>query len=122
MPRIIPEWCGRNDNSLIPPRVLLRIFLRFDGRCQCGCDLKIITGQKWQADHKVALINGGEHREMNLQPLLVEHHRNKTRADVAEKARTYKRRLKHAGIKTKRPGFRGWRKFNGDLVYATSKK
>lgn len=97
--RAVPDWVGKSPDAAIPPRVKLRVFLRFDCRCQCGCNRIIAPGELWQCDHKEALINGGRHEETNLQPILVEHHKNKTKADVAEKAKTYRRRAKHVGIR-----------------------
>lgn len=97
--RAVPEWIGSHPDAKIPPRVLLRVFLRFDGRCQCGCKRKIGTGEAWQADHRIALVNNGPHSESNLQPVLVEHHKNKTADDVAEKSKTARKRMKHYGIK-----------------------
>lgn len=102
MTRAIAElWVGKTDDSQAPARVRLRIFVRYDGRCGC-CLRKIRPGEKWQLDHVDALINGGRNDESNLQPLLVEHHRNKTRADVAQKATTYRKRSKHIGIKPRK--------------------
>jgi 5-methylcytosine-specific restriction endonuclease McrA len=92
-------WFGATDDAKAPPRVHLRVFVKFDGKCQCGCNRKIAPGEAWQLDHVVALINGGSNSEGNLQPLLTEHHKNKTRVDVAEKAKTYAKRSKHLGIK-----------------------
>ena len=122
MPRTIPEWIGKTDDSPIPNRVRLRVFLRFGGICQCGCNTAIRTGQKWQCDHKLALVNGGAHSEANLWPMLVEHHRNKTQTDVAAKALTYRKRKAHLGLKRARkplPGSRasGWKKkMDGTVV------
>ena len=53
-----------------------------------------------QADHIVALVNGGENRERNLRCLCSWCHKNKTADDVAEKAKTAAVRKKHLGIKT----------------------
>ena len=92
------RWRGKTDDTKAPPRVCLRIFLRHDGRCSC-CNRRIGPTEQWQLDHIVALINGGENRETNLQPLLTEHHRTKTRKDIAEKALSYRKRVKHLGIK-----------------------
>lgn len=115
MTRSVQEWVGRTDDVSIPARVRLRVFLRFDGRCQCGCNRPIRPGDGWVVDHVVALVNGGQHRESNMQPLLVEHHKNKTKADLAEKSRTYKRRKSHVGLRKAKhliPGSKGtpWKK------------
>lgn len=124
MPRSLPEWIGTSPDSPIPPRVRLRIFERFEGRCQCGCNRKIMVGERWDCEDEIAIINGGERRESNLRPFLTEHHKSKTRQDVAIKSKTYRTRAKHLGIK-KRSSFRGWpcgrdsqfkRKITGEVV------
>jgi 5-methylcytosine-specific restriction endonuclease McrA len=98
----VPEWVGRTDDSAVPPRVRDRIFKRYDGRCQCGCNRPIRPGEAWDAEDTIAIINGGERRENNLKPWLVEHHKKKTAADVAEKSKVYRKRSKHIGIKTRK--------------------
>ena len=117
MSREVSEWVGKSDDHRAPPRVHLRLFLKADGRCQCGCGIKIAPGDQWQLDHIVALINGGENREGNLQPLLTEHHRAKTRQDIAEKALTYRKRAKHIGIKKRGRTIPG-KRFNGEPIPA----
>lgn len=117
MSRAVEEWIGKTDDTPIPPRVRLRIFERDGGRCQCGCSRKILAGEAWQADHTIAIINGGPNRESNLRTLLDEHHKPKSRADVAEKSKVARVRKKHLGLmKPKRtiPG----RRFNGDPIPA----
>ncbi len=121
MTRSITEWIARSDDEKIPDRVKVRVFLRYDGKCQCGCNRAIRPGETWQCDHKRALINGGMHREMNLQPLLTEHHKNKTKDDVAEKSRTYEKRKANLGIKKPRSITR-WRKFNSMPVFASRER
>lgn len=105
MSRAVDEWIGKTDDSVAPPRVQLRVYMKFNGVCQCGCGQSIRAGQKWQTDHVIAIINGGENREENLQPLLIEHHKAKTRQDVAIKSKTARVRAKHLGIKRKRSSF-----------------
>lgn len=101
--RGVPEWAGKTDNAKIPDRVRLRVFTLHDGRCHC-CGTAIRVGMAWDCDHVVALVNGGKHVESNLKPILKEHHFDKSRDDVAEKARSYKKRKKHYGLKkTKHP-------------------
>ena len=114
MSRSTAEWIAKHDDQAIPPRVRARKFLAVDGVCT-HCCRKIRPGDKWQLDHKVALINGGEHRESNLQLLCDWCHAKKTRRDVAEKAVTARKRQANLGIrKTRRPmpGSKasGWRK------------
>lgn len=97
MPRSVAEWFGPTPDTAPPPRVRLRVFDRFAGRCQCGCRRKIAAGEAWQCDHIVALVNGGENCESNLWPLLTAHHIFKTIADVAEKSKIAAQRIKHLG-------------------------
>lgn len=119
--RTTEEWVGSSPDSDIPPRVKVRIFERAAGRCQC-CTRKIISPRDWQADHIVALINGGQNREANLQCLCSWCHLAKTRDDVAEKAYTARLKTKHIVGKPKVsrpiPGSRASgikRKFDGTV-------
>lgn len=100
MSRTVAEWIGKTDDDPVPPRVRLRVFLRFDGQCQGGCGRRIIAGKRWVCDHKQAIINDGANRENNLQPICDLCDRAvKTPADVAEKAVTARKRSAHLGIK-----------------------
>jgi 5-methylcytosine-specific restriction enzyme A len=98
MARSTPEWIGKTPDAKIPDRVKLRIFEREDGKCHLS-GRKIMPGDLWDLDHKVALINGGEHRESNLYPALRDKHREKTAQDVREKAVTARKRKKAIGIR-----------------------
>jgi 5-methylcytosine-specific restriction endonuclease McrA len=102
--RSVPEWIGKTDDTPPPPRVMLRVFLRGNGRCAI-CTRKIASGDRWVCDHTKALINGGKNREGNLQPICDWCDRKvKTPADVAEKSRTYAKQLSQVGIKKKPKG------------------
>jgi 5-methylcytosine-specific restriction protein A len=95
MPRSVKEWIGKTPDSKIPPRVLARIHDRENGIChECGLSLK---GKKWQADHRPALINGGENRESKIFPVCIPCHKLRTAKDVAEKAKTAAMKLKDIG-------------------------
>lgn len=98
--RSTSEWIGSTPDSAIPPRVRVRVFERANGHCQ-SCTRKIAAGDAWQADHVVALINGGANRESNLQCLCGWCHKGKTAGDVAEKSRTARIKAKHLGVKRK---------------------
>jgi 5-methylcytosine-specific restriction enzyme A len=100
--RSVPEWIGKTPDAAVPPRVRLRVFKRYGGRCQCGCDRPIRPGEAWECEDTIAIINGGQRRESNLKPWLAEHHKNKTARDVAEKSRVYRKAAAHAGIKLKK--------------------
>ncbi len=96
MTRSLDEWIGATDDQRAPPRVRERIFTR-DNTCHlCKCEIQ--TGQKWDLDHVVALINGGENREKNLRPAHRKCHVEKTALDLAEKAKVAAIRKKHLGI------------------------
>jgi 5-methylcytosine-specific restriction protein A len=100
MTRKVPEWRGKTPDTKIPDRVKDRVFDRFNGICYLA-NRPIAPGEPWDAEHVIAIINGGENRESNLAPALRDKHKGKTAADVAEKSRNYRKRTKHLGIKSK---------------------
>lgn len=120
MSRAVPEWIGATPDTKIPPRVRLRIFNRYGGRCYLS-KRPIRPGDKWDAEHIIALANGGENRERNLAPALKAPHKVKTRTDRKIKQRTDARRKKHIGIRKPRTITR-WRNFNGDIVIAARER
>lgn len=99
--RALPEWIGRTPDSAIPPRVRVRRFAFYGGICQLS-GRRIQPGDLWDLDHIVALANGGQNRETNLWPVLRDKHREKTKADVAEKSKVYRKTAKHLGIKLRK--------------------
>lgn len=101
MSREVPEWIGKTDDTPVPPRVRLRIFETHGERCYLS-GRKIMPGDKWETEHKIAIINGGQNRESNLGPALSAPHKIKTRADVAEKSKIARIRAKHLGIATRK--------------------
>jgi 5-methylcytosine-specific restriction protein A len=118
--REVPEWIGKNDDSEPPVRVQLRTFKRFNKVCQI-CFAPIISGPEF--DHQVAICNGGSNSESNLVPVHPKCHKQKTRADVAEKSANYKTQLHHYGIR--KPKRHRWgygkdddykKKLTGELV------
>ena len=111
--RTTKEWIGKSPDSPVPPRVKLRVFLRHNGTCYLTGRI-IRPGELWDAEHIKAMVNGGENRESNLAPALRDKHRDKTRMDLAEKSKTYKKRKKHYGIKKKR-SFKRWKLFDGSV-------
>lgn len=101
--REVPEWIGKTPDSKCPDRVSLRIWERCRGRCHISGN-KIQRGDKWDLDHIIAICNGGENRESNLAPALRDKHREKTAADVAERAKTDRIRKRDIGLtKPSRP-------------------
>jgi hypothetical protein len=97
--RSIEKWVGSTPDAKPPIRVRLRVFERYGGICQ-RTGRKIRAGDKWEVDHCIALINGGANAETNLQPVLAEAHREKTREDVAVKSKVARMKAKHLGLKT----------------------
>lgn len=100
--RRVPEWIGKTDDAKVPDRVRLRVFMDYEGKCWIS-GRKITSGDLWDLDHKIALINGGEHRESNLAPALRDKHRAKTAEDVAEKSAAYRKAAKHTGARQRKP-------------------
>ncbi len=113
MPRKTDEWVGKTDDTPAPPRVRARVFAREGGRCYLSGRL-ISPADAWDLDHKIAVINGGENRESNLFPALRDRHKEKTKDDIAEKAKVSRTRQKHLGIKKPKrqwtPDPKKWRK------------
>lgn len=101
--RTVVEWIGATPDTAVPSRVRLRVLNDFRRRC-ANCTRPIAPGDKWTCDHKVALINSGENRERNLQPLCQWCNPEKNAADVAEKSDVYAKAAAHAGIKRKPKG------------------
>lgn len=97
MSRAVSEWIAAHPDQAVPPRVRLRVWERCGGRCALS-GRKIMPGEPWQADHIVAVINGGEHRESNLQVVSVDAHKAKTRLDVAIKSKVARIKAKHLGV------------------------
>lgn len=116
MARIVPEWRGKTDDTRAPDRVRLRVFEAKGGRCH-SCGRKIPAGETWTLEHVVALVNGGENRESNLDITCGMCLPTKNRADMAIKKKAARVKKKHAGIRPKTK-FRGWRRMNGEIVWA----
>lgn len=120
MTRSVEEWVAKHDDQAIPTRVRIRVFDRHNGICHIS-GRKIRSGDSWQCDHIVSIISGGEHRESNLAPALVEPHKGKTRQEVAEKSRVARKRKSHLGLKKLR-SIRQWRRFDGSIVKAPKER
>ena len=120
MARKVTPWVGKTDDSRVPPRVRLRIFIRADGKCEL-CK-SVIRGGRWECDHTIALINGGENAETNLRCLCRNCHLNETVKDVDEKSKVARIAMQHWGIKkAKRPmpgskAARWKRKMSGEVI------
>lgn len=95
--RAIAEWQGKTPDEKAPPRVLLRIFKRAEGKCHIT-GRKIGPGDKWEAEHIVPLHAGGLNVESNLAPALSSAHKEKSAKELAAKAKNDRVAKKHAGI------------------------
>lgn len=113
--RKVPEWIGKTDDSPIPDRVKDRVFEAYDRRCYLTFR-PIARGDAWHVEHIKAICNGGENRESNLAPALVEPHKEKTRADRKLKSKSDRVRRKHHGIRRSKHPIMGWRRFDGTPV------
>ena len=91
------------------------------GGCCCTCGHKIRSGEVWHLDHLIALVNGGTNDDENLQVLCRNCHTPKTRADAALAADGRDKAVAHVIPKRQRQksrqGFRGWRRFDGTVVF-----
>jgi len=108
MARSVDEWIGKTDDAKIPDRVRLRVFERYKGRCYLSGRV-IGPGDRWEIEHVVALSLGGQHRESNLAPALVDKHKEKTKEDRKKKSKAEKTKKAHFGIRRKRSRFPGSR-------------
>lgn len=116
--RTVPEWIGKTDNSMPPPRVKDRIRDRQGNRCAIsGVELR--PGIKVEYDHIVPLWLDGRNAESNLQAVTSDAHKAKTASEAKVRAKCNAVRKKHLGIKSeKRGGFsdRYRKKLNGDVI------
>lgn len=95
--RTNPEWVGATPDSKPPKSVRLRVFAAYGGRCYLSKRL-IRPGEAWELEHVKPLHLGGENREGNMAPALVDAHRRKTAAEMSAKAKADRIRAKHLGI------------------------
>lgn len=114
--RNVPEWIGKTDDTPVPKRVKIRVFIAHDGICHIS-KRKIVVGDKWDAEHVKAISNGGENRESNLAPALIEPHKIKTKRDRAIKSKTDRMRAMNLGLNRSKRTIPG-RRFNGDPIPA----
>lgn len=99
--RSLPDWLGTTPDTPAPPRVRLRVYERACGKCE-SCRRKLRAGDKWEVDHRIAIVNGGINAEFNLQVLCAWCHDAKTRRDVAEKSAVAVKRKAHLGIRKRK--------------------
>jgi 5-methylcytosine-specific restriction enzyme A len=100
MARSLEEWIGKTDDSPVPPRVRLRIFQAYGGKCY-KTGVRLVAGN-WAIDHIKALILGGKNCESNMAPIWIEAHKEKTKAEMKIKAKVDRIARKHIGIKARK--------------------
>lgn len=90
---------------------------RSGGYCEKGCGTKLRPGH-FRYDHIIACEFGGDNSLSNLQVICDGCDAVKTyKQDIPAIAKSNRVRARHIGAKTAKPGFRGWRKFNGEIVW-----
>ncbi len=95
MSRSVPEWVGKKPESMPTTKVKLRVLEAQDGKCACGCGMTInLDFDQADVDHKTPLKDGGENRESNLQVLLRNHHRAKTKVENSDRAAAERHKAK----------------------------
>lgn len=78
----IKEWIGRTPEAMPGQTVLLRLYVKQNGKCACGCgQVMNLDRDEIDCDHKVPLRDDGENRESNLQLMFRKHHRAKTKVE-----------------------------------------
>lgn len=97
--------------------VKLQAWERSNGHCECGCGQKIIGTPEY--DHRLEDYLGGANDLANCVVMSKRCHRLKTEKNRPEIDKTRRIFEKRAGVR-KRQGFRGWRKFNGDVKWRTT--
>jgi 5-methylcytosine-specific restriction protein A len=103
--RTVEEWIGATPDSVVPARVKLRVFRRYDGRCYLS-GAKINVGDAWDVEHIIPLgLDQTGNRESNLAPALKEPHKEKTARDRRAMAKADRIAKKRLGLwpKSKRP-------------------
>lgn len=104
--RSVPEWIGATPDTAIPPRVKDRVLEAYGHKCAIS-GRPFSPSEKPEFDHKLALKNGGENRESNIQPLIKFAHKKKTVEDMATKKKIARVRKKHLGIDSKKSTIAG---------------
>lgn len=79
--------------------------------------------EKWILEHEIPLASGGADDETNIAPAHQRCAIEKTKDDLTKIAKGKRIRAKHMGTRERNPrGFKGWRKMNGEIVWANRGK
>ena len=103
--RSVREWIGKDADARPPMGVLLRILRRHNYRCHIS-GREITDGTPWEAEHIKPLWAGGENREANYAPALVDPHKVKSARETAQRAKADRQGASAAGLKQRPPGLR----------------
>jgi 5-methylcytosine-specific restriction protein A len=95
--------------------IKLAAWKRCGGHCE-GCTAKLYPG-RIEYHHKTEDTFGGEPTLENCSVLCIACHGAITGERAKVIAKSSRVRAKHLGIKRKRQGFRGWRRFNNEIVW-----
>jgi 5-methylcytosine-specific restriction enzyme A len=101
-------------------KIKVAAFERSGGHCEI-CTRKLATGDI-NYDHIIPCESGGNASLDNCQVLCRSCHRTKTdREDRPTIAKSRRVRRNHLGVR-KQSKFRGWRKMNGEVVFAKERQ
>lgn len=95
--RTVREWVGRTDDSKPSDKCKQRIVERQGRRCALS-GREFVPGDRIEYDHVVPLWLGGKNVESNLQAVLGEKHKAKTKAEAGVRAKVNANAAKHLGI------------------------
>lgn len=96
----------------------MQAFMRSGGRCESvDCRLPFSPSNPVEYDHVIEDYFDGCNTLENCEALCKSCHKAKTRKQAAVIAKSIRLRETSANARTKKQGFRGWRKFNGDIVW-----
>lgn len=95
--RAVPLWQGRNDDTMPPAAVRLRIIDR-QNNCCALTGVEFRGGDKIEFDHIQPLWLGGSNSEGNLQAVLAAAHKRKTQAEATVRAKVASIRKRHLGL------------------------
>lgn len=97
MARTVSEWIGKTDDAQPSKACKRRIVERQDRKCALT-DREFRPGDVIEYDHIVPLWLGGENRETNLQAVIGEAHKRKTKAEAAVRSKVNNQTNKHFRI------------------------
>ena len=88
--RSVKEWIGSSPDARPPKAVLLRILRRYNHACYLSkreITPGMVYGRDWQAEHIKPLWEGGQNREINLAPVLIDSHKVKSAEEAGRRAK-----------------------------------